>query len=415
MLNMGSLSVPIVMHFSLFCLFVYFSACLFTCLNWISQAGFLPRTGFHFSADTAAAASSSECGAQWQRLLCPASVTYQTSDRPVPVVVPGQVSDGVDRWCHRWSGVCSLNCFWPRFLGSSEVRGGLWVSEVRACSAGWAGWLMGRTLRGRDWTSLKVRVVSWGRVRMGWCSGCWTCWRRRGAGRRQWGWPPPSPPSSSSSSPSSSTSTSLSTSAARREYRYFAECLKRQLCKCLLWESPRLVSVKFIATGCAPVVCRACPCLFKDRLTILFFQVCYFSVFLVGCLLHLAYFASTSLALLWAASSPFVRWELWNNFSWLKNLFSPSLLPPLPKELLVALPPASRAAVGAIFLTVAALTVERYSFLHKTWWASLLFHGEVASVFWCHTYLINMDNELIHCQCWNMMKALSWLNLGTVK
>merc|ERR1712212_64879 len=37
-----------------------------------------------------------------------------------------------------------------------------------------------------------------------------------------------------------------------------------------------------------------------------------------------------------------------------------SLLPPLPKELLVALPPASRAAVGAIFLTVAALTVERF-------------------------------------------------------
>jgi len=72
-------------------------------------------------------------------------------------------------------------------------------------------------------------------------------------------------------------------------------------------------------------------------------QVCYFSVFLVGCLLHLAYFASTSLALLWATSSPFV-----------------SLLPPLPKALLVALPPASRAAVGAIFLTVAALTVERF-------------------------------------------------------
>ena len=100
---------------------------------------------------------------------------------------------------------------------------------------------MVRTLRGRDWTSMKVRVVWWGRARMGWCSGCWTCWRRRGAGRRRWGWPPPSPPSSSSSSPSSSTSTSLSTSVARREYRYFAECSKRQLCECLLWESPCLV------------------------------------------------------------------------------------------------------------------------------------------------------------------------------
>jgi len=72
-------------------------------------------------------------------------------------------------------------------------------------------------------------------------------------------------------------------------------------------------------------------------------QVCYFSVFLVGCLLHLAYFASTSLALLWATSSPFV-----------------SLLPGLPKAVLVSLPATSRATVGAIFLTVAALTVERF-------------------------------------------------------
>jgi len=72
-------------------------------------------------------------------------------------------------------------------------------------------------------------------------------------------------------------------------------------------------------------------------------QVCYFSVFLVGCLLHLAYFASTSLALLWATSSPFV-----------------SLLPALPKAVLVSLPATSRATVGAIFLTVAALTVERF-------------------------------------------------------
>merc|ERR1712001_255312 len=37
-----------------------------------------------------------------------------------------------------------------------------------------------------------------------------------------------------------------------------------------------------------------------------------------------------------------------------------SLLPLLPREVLTALPPASRAAVGSIFLTVAALTVERF-------------------------------------------------------
>ena len=57
---------------------------------------------------------------------------------------------------------------------------------------------------------------------------------------------------------------------------------------------------------------------FLDRLIIpcLLFQVCYFSVFLVGCLLHLAYFASTSLALLWATSSPFVRSELGTQFAY---------------------------------------------------------------------------------------------------
>ena len=109
----------------------------------------------------------------------------------------------------------------------------------------------------------------------------------------------------------------------------------------------------------------SCPCLFPNGLIIL-------------CLL---FRFATSQYSLWVASSTWptsppppspssgrhhhhlsgrnsVHICRYNNFY---NLFSPpSLLPPLPKVLLVALPPASRAAVGAIFLTVAALTVERY-------------------------------------------------------
>ena len=154
------------------------------------------------------------------------------------------------------------------------------------------------------------------------------------------------------------------------------------------------------------------------------FQVCYFSVFLVGCLLHLAYFASTSLALLWATSSPFVRsgseftfsrpsnrskftTALVNLFFFFNNSTPPACCPACQKLswslyrqlqgltkilylLLDKILPyifgqnllrsslllsdlvryevfnilihatSCRATVGAIFLTVAALTVERY-------------------------------------------------------
>ena len=87
-------------------------------------------------------------------------------------------------------------------------------------------------------------------------------------------------------------------------------------------------------------------------------QVCYFLVFLVISLLHTSYFAATLASLLFSPCSPLLP-----------------LLPTLDPSLHISpeqgcreegeegeegvLPPTSRAALGAIFLTVAALTVER--------------------------------------------------------
>ena len=71
-------------------------------------------------------------------------------------------------------------------------------------------------------------------------------------------------------------------------------------------------------------------------------QVSYFCLFLLCSLLHLLYFLLSLLSLVWAPSSPLLHH-----------------LPPWLQEVTPYLGAGARAALGGLFLMVAALTVER--------------------------------------------------------